>query len=209
LIQGGDGVEIGGDALGLYDESFVEISGDVVLQGGGGTEAGKALTVDTGSTAAINSGTFKNVAWVENGGIDVFGGVFEEGVTLNGGASFATFYGCFSTSVEDVELTRLVELSGTFNNASSATTQTISVSLVDGAVLKTDGGNDCLGTTITTGTGNNTFVDDDATNYVGNATSYVPTFMPTTMGDQKNDCTRATYSMFMLGLMMLSQYIFI
>jgi hypothetical protein len=208
LIQGGEGGETGGDALGLYDESFVEISGDVVLVGGGGAEAGKSLTVDTGSTAKINSGTFKNVAWVENGSIDVFGGVFEEGVTLNGNGSLATFYGCFSTSVEDGEVTRLVELSGTFDNATSADVQTISVSVLDGAVLKTDGGSDCVGTTITTEAGNSTFVDDDAANYVGNATSYVPTYMPTTFEEQNSGCIKSFHSMIILGLI-FSQHIFI
>ena len=179
MIRGGDGdntAGIGGDALGLHDESSVDISGDVILQGGVGVEAGKALMVDTGSTAQINSGTYKSEVWVENGSIHVYGGTFESGVSVNGGEASATFNGCFATTItEDMELLRSIELSGMFSNSTEM--QTIEVTLVDGAVLKTVGGSSCEDASITTD--NNTVTDDESGEYVGNTSTYAPTFMPT------------------------------
>lgn len=211
VIQGGDGdgsAGVGGDALALFNEAYVEISGDAILQGGVGAEDGKALMIDTSSTAKINSGTFKSSVWIENGMIDVYGGLFEEAVTLNGGQASATFYGCFVASVQDdSDISRSVELSGTFFNSTSSATQTINVALTDGAELKTDGGNDCAGETISTDPGNSTStLVDDYVEYTDDAaTTYPPSYMPT-LGPE-NDGAKATSSMFAFGLV-LSQYVF-
>ena len=180
MIRGGDGDEtagVGGDALGVFDESSVEIGGDVILQGGVGVEAGKALMVDAGSTAQINSGTYKSEVLVENGSIDVNGGTFENGVTVEGDGASATFNGCFATTiVEDTALLRTVELSGMFSNSTEM--QTIEVTLVDGGVLMTVGGGGCADASITTD--NSTVVsDDESGEYVGDTSTYSPTFMPT------------------------------
>lgn len=195
LIQGGDGDEtagVGGDAIGLYDESFVEIINDVVLQGGNGVEEGKALRVDIGSTAKIESGTFKSELWVENGTIDVYGGSFDKGVILNGDGASATFNGCFVTSEKGSGgVLNSIELTGSFVN--STETQTINVSLYDGAIVKTQGGYDCADTETTTSS-NNTVISNDDAGYVGNTTTYVPTFMPTALKDG-NGCIRSTIDM--------------
>lgn len=210
LIQGGEGDEtagVGGDALALVNEASVEISG-AVLQGGVGVDNGKALIIDTASTAKVNSGTFMGSVMVEDGSIDLYGGTFDEGVTLNGLQASATVYGCFTaSSVQENPIERTVELSGTFVNSSEV--QTISVSLVEGATLKIDGGGECSDLNITTDTGNNATVgvDDDFTDDIGNSTSFPPTYMPTTAGPE-NDGARATVnSMLALGFV-IGHYVF-
>ena len=205
VIRGGDGdatAGVGGDALGLYDESYVEIGGDIILQGGEGVENGKAITVDTGSTAVINSGTFEGAVWVENGKISVFGGTFEDGVTLKGEEASATFHGCFAVSKQRTDTNNNVyQLSGQFFN-STELESIATVDLYDGASLFIDGGGDCPNSTIS---GNTTNISDGTDDSV---TSY-PTYMPTSFRDEnENGCGKATSSLMVVAGLVLSQHAF-